>query len=304
MIHHKDPEAVSYENNYSELLPSFNFGYNITDELLLRVSAAEVMGRASLNELSTQVDDISATWGEFVLHNVGNPNLSPVTAKQADVALEWYFDEGSALTGAIFYKDIDGFVQDWQRKYPEGSDELPVYSRQDFTSGDYIDQPFTVYEPQNLDQAKILGAELGVQYFFDNGFGLTANYTKTDTESYIGGANVGVLPEVPNRFYSFSVLYSTENLSVQMFISHTESYVLSHWSPLNPEGDTTYKSYADPMTWMSLSGSYEMDNGLVFFAEADNVLNENWHSYASTDDVPASYSEWGRKLNLGVRYKF
>lgn len=77
LVEHADPVPISIENSYSELLPSFNFSINLTDELLLRLSYAEVMARASLDQLSTQVDDVYATWGEFTLLRVGNPELSP-----------------------------------------------------------------------------------------------------------------------------------------------------------------------------------------------------------------------------------
>lgn len=304
VVIHNDPVPIAQENSYSKLLPSANFTYEFSDTLQLRLSYAKVMARASLNQLSTQVDDSAATWGEWVINKAGNPQLSPVEAEQADISLEWYFTEGSALSGAIFKKNIDGFVQDWREKYPGDPDSLPVYPREVFETGEYVQQPFTVFEPKNLDKAKVLGYEVSFQHFFDNGFGLTANYTYIDTESFIDGAKEGVLAGVPDTSYSMTLLYGTENLSLQLSADHTESFITSHWSPLNAEGETTYKSTADSMTWVSASGNYSVTENTVVFLELNNLLNDNWHAYQGRSDIPGSYSEWGREANLGVRYNF
>ena len=304
VVIHKDPVPVEETNDYDKLLPSFNLSYELTDNLLLRLSYAEVMARASLNQLSTQVNDEAASWGEWTINHVGNPSLSPVEAEQADVSLEWYFQEGSAITAAVFKKNISGFIQDWRERYPNSPESLPVYPREDFATGEYIDQPFNVFEPQNLDRAKVLGYEVGLQHFFDNGFGVTANYTYIDTESYISGSKEGVLAGVPDTSYSLTLLYDYEKLSLQLSADHTESYITSHWSPLNATGETTYKSTADAMTWMSASANYYFNDSLSAYLEFNNLLNDNWHAYQGRTDIPGSYSEWGRKINLGFRYRF
>ena len=41
----------------------------------------------------------------------GNPLLDPTRATTADLGLEWYFQEGAMLGLAVFYKDIDSFIQ-------------------------------------------------------------------------------------------------------------------------------------------------------------------------------------------------
>ena len=42
---------------------------------------------------------------------MNNPYLNPIRAKTVDLALEWYFAEGSLLSVAYFYKDIGSFIQ-------------------------------------------------------------------------------------------------------------------------------------------------------------------------------------------------
>lgn len=296
---------ISESNSYSKLLPSFNFGYQLTEDLLLRISAAEVMSRASMNQLSTQVDNQYLTWGEWTTLYVGNPSLAPVEAKQADIALEWYYSDDSAVTAAVFYKDIDGFIQDWQEVYPGTWDnpDRPTYPVEQ-SDGSFVDTPFNEFEPKNLDSATALGLELGFQHFFDNGFGITANFTKIDTESIISDSVVGVLPGVADKTYSMSLIYEREKLSVQLYANHTEAYMTSHWSPLNRAGEETYKSTVKGYTDASFSASYAAFDAGYIFIEATNLLDSAWHSLAGRPDLPAYYAEWGSRVNLGIRANF
>ncbi len=297
--------AISEGNSYSNLLPSFNFGYEFDGGLILRLSAAEVMSRASMNQLSTAVDNQYLTWGEWTTLYVGNPTLEPVEAKQADIALEWYYSDDSAVTAAVFHKDIEGFIADWQEVWPgtwENPDR-PTYPVEQ-SDGSYVDTPFNEFEPKNLDSATATGVELGIQHFFDNGFGIIANYTAIDTESVISDSVVGVLPGVADEAYSVSLMYEREKLSAQVYVNRTEGYMSSHWSPLNLAGEDTFKSTVKGLTDASFSASYAaFESGYVFF-EATNLLDAAWHSLAGRSDLPAYYAEWGRRYNVGLRVNF
>ena len=97
-------EVVS---DYSDTLPSFNVVFELTDNLLARLSGSKVMSRAELGNL-TPTAGVTATTRTG---NVNNPFLKPIRAKTADLALEWYFSEGSLLSVAYFYKDIESYIQ-------------------------------------------------------------------------------------------------------------------------------------------------------------------------------------------------
>ena len=307
------PVAISEKNNYSKLLPSMNLAFELSDELLLRFSYAQVMSRASLNQLSTQVDDSGATFGYWGINRVGNPQLKPVEAEQADLSLEWYYSEGNSITAAVFKKDIKNLIQDGQNVYLEDEENRPVYPVQNGISpwidGGYDEIPFNVFEPRNLDKANVLGYELAVQHFFENGFGVTANYTYIDTESIVGDFNQGRLEGVPDTTYNLQLYYNNDKFNVSIGASHTESFLLSHYSSvnLNTRADYRYKTYADPMTWASASITYLATEQLQVYAQFNNILNDGWQSYNggfSNITPPGGYSEWGRKVNVGIRYKF
>jgi outer membrane receptor protein involved in Fe transport len=56
----------------------------------------------------------------------GNPFLEPTRAKTYDLAAEWYFDEGALLSAALYYKDIDTFVQTLVESMPFNQSGYPM----------------------------------------------------------------------------------------------------------------------------------------------------------------------------------
>jgi TonB-dependent receptor len=314
IVVHGERTPISISNDYSELLPSVNLQFEFSDELIVRFSYAEVMARAEIDKLSTQIDTSPSTWGEYTINKLGNPDLTPVTAEQVDVSIEWYYQKGSSLSAALFYKDIDGFVQGGQDVYVNNREDAPVYSVNNPRPWDpqgFEDVVFGVNQPLNLDQAKVLGYEFAMQHFFESGFGVVANYTYIDTESIVDGYVIGVLAGIPDTAYSLSLMYNNDYMSLSLSADHTESFVTSHWSSLNaPNADgiteSTYKAIATASTWASASATFYISEGLETFVQIDNLLDDGWQGYNGSTSLTGSggYSEWGRSYSVGVRYKF
>ena len=122
------PDLLSHE--FSDLLPSINLNFKITDNSQIRVAAAKVMGRAPINRFaanaSTNIDapaatmdrdsgEISLTYGAAVINGSSrnSPYLEPFYATQYDLSYEYYFEETEgALVVAGFYKNIDSFIDE------------------------------------------------------------------------------------------------------------------------------------------------------------------------------------------------
>ncbi len=121
------PAVLTYE--YTDILPSINLNFKLTDNSQLRVAAAKVMGRAPINRFaanaSTNIEVISATQdrdsGEITLSNQqarisgssnNSPYLDPFYATQYDISYEHYFDDADgAIVIAGFYKNIESFIE-------------------------------------------------------------------------------------------------------------------------------------------------------------------------------------------------
>ena len=95
--------------DYSDTLPSLNMVLEPLENFLIRFAAAKVMARPNLGSLTPSVT-VSVSGANHTV-TAGNPNLDPFRAKAYDLSFEWYFNEDSLISLALFRKDIDSFVQ-------------------------------------------------------------------------------------------------------------------------------------------------------------------------------------------------
>jgi TonB-dependent receptor len=285
-------EPLQQKGSYDKFLPAINAGYWLRDDLLLRVAAAKVMARPSLNQLApTRIDGtLDRT---FLVTYDGNADLQPVEADQADLSVEWYFAGKSVLSGALFWKDISGFITSQLEENVDigvvgnigGGGEAPVL--------------YDVSRPINGDKAKVVGAELGMQHFFDNGFGVRANYTYTDTKAYIGGVHVGQLENVSKSAYSVALMFENDKWDAQLAADYSGEYT----EVSDSVADLPVK--VDPITWVTASVAYKVTDALSVSLEGRNLLDEYFISYlGGRSDMLAGFETWGRSYLLGASAKF
>ena len=142
----------SFKGDYSNILPSMNFKLSITDDLIYRFSAAQVISRPSLGYLRPWLAPNFDTYREGLPQlSMGDSSLTPEEANQADMTLEWYFEDSSSLSGGVFVKDLKSFI-------------------------DYVESPveiegvryFASYPGKSKYGATIKGAEFAYQQSLEN----------------------------------------------------------------------------------------------------------------------------------------
>ncbi|MCC8616375.1 TonB-dependent receptor [Xanthomonas vesicatoria] len=165
---------VDAQQTYTDVLPSLNLRWMLSDQLQWRFAASRGISRPTFDRLNPNLSlstGTSSTGASTFTGRAGNPDLEPVKADQFDTALEWYFGQGSMMYGTLFYKKVEGFIAD------------SVFNEV------YDGQVWQITRPVNGDAGKIRGAELGYTQFFDflpgwlSGFGLQTNYTYVDSEA-------------------------------------------------------------------------------------------------------------------------
>ncbi|HEX7115691.1 MAG TPA: TonB-dependent receptor [Steroidobacter sp.] len=284
-------EPLTQKGSYDKFLPSINVGYWLRPNLLLRAAAAQTMTRPSLNQLApTRTDNtLDRTFSVFY---DGNADLKPVEADQADLSLEWYFADKSVLSGAVFWKDIDGFIT---TELQENVDIGVVGS-----IGGAAPTPilYDVERPINGDKAKVWGLELGLQHFFDNGFGVRANYTFTDTKAYVGGVHVGDLEGVSESAYSVALMFENDRWDAQIAADYSGEYT----EIIDAVGGLSQK--AEPITWVTASVAYKVTDAFTVSIEGRNLLDEYYFAHLGRADILAGFETWGRSYLLGATAKF
>ncbi len=279
-----DPTSVTQENDYTYVLPSFNFNYRITEELRLRLGAAKTMARPSVETLAPTNTTESVSWGEFTQIYSGNAALKPYSARQFDVSLEYYFRPNSVFNVAVFHKHIkDQITTSWEPGQDIG---VPGYL-------------FNVSRPINGDYAKVKGVEVGLQHFMDNGFGVRAQYTRNWAKSYVGEQQrplEGIAPSV----YSLGAFYERGPVSLSVSADHTAGFATA----VNVLGEG-YNEEADPITWVTAHASYKINDRTDISIEGQNLLDEaNTYSINGNPLLPQGYYRYGASYKLGVSYRF
>ncbi|MFC5438630.1 TonB-dependent receptor [Rhodanobacter ginsenosidimutans] len=279
-----EPTPISEDADYTYVLPSANFTWHFTDDLQLRAGVAKTMARPSVDTLAPTNTTESVSWGEFTQIYGGNVDLKPYTATQGDLSLEWYFSDHSIANVAVFYKDIKNQITtSWEPGQDIG---VPGYL-------------FNVMRPINGDHAKVKGLELGLQHFWDNGFGVRGQYTRNLSSSWVEGEKrplEGIAPAT----YSLGVMYEKGKWSLGVNADRTDGFV----SAINVLG-TGYNEKADPLTWLTAHVSYDINDMFSVTLDGNNLLDEaQTTSINGNPLLTQSYYRYGRSYTLGVSFRF
>ncbi len=108
--------AVSATHSYSNVLPSLNLNFAFTDDLIGRFAISKTMTRPEIDLLRAGSKVTEGQYWGGVYPPTGNtvekynPQLQPLESKNIDVSLEWYFNDTSMVSMALFSKDMDNFT--------------------------------------------------------------------------------------------------------------------------------------------------------------------------------------------------
>ncbi len=286
----KNVVKIGYNDTYNNVLPSINFKLNLQNDLLLRLAAAEVLSRPSLYNLRVWAvpNFIEYEQGLPTLIK-GNPGVAPEKARQADISLEWYFDDSSSLSAALFIKDIESFITDGKSTAKiEGNDYLVIQPG----SGEY--------------GATVHGIELAWQQsledFFPepfNGLGIQLNYTYVDSSYDDPELREKGLPfkGMSENSYNAVVYYEKYGLQARLAYNWRSKFLV------DPEawgGPAWIEDYGQ----LDASISYEFNDNVTLFADGSNLTNSRYSGYIKHKDQVNYLERFGTQISLGVRTVF
>ena len=96
--------------SYGKVLPDVNLQWDLRQDLKLRASVGETIGRARYDQMqgSLSLGGTASTY--YGTASVGNPALKPVTSKNLDISAEWYYDKQSLVSAGFFRKVLDNYA--------------------------------------------------------------------------------------------------------------------------------------------------------------------------------------------------
>ncbi|MCR6663711.1 MAG: TonB-dependent receptor [Luteimonas sp.] len=283
-------EPITARNSYTDVLPSVNLKWELRENLIMRFAASKAIARPNFSDMQAYQlltagtkpgidppDDgsqLPITDLDLTGTSTDNPYLEPMKANQFDLSLEWYFDpdSGGMAWVNLFYKDI--------KDYFRQQTELLPYPGTDGNQYDYL-----VSRLVNIGTAKIQGAEIGWNQFFDflpapfDGFGMSANYTYIDSSTRIPfGSNAvpvdtdgSLFDDLPadglsKNAYNVALFYEKGPWQVRFAYNWRSEYLLS----VGPNG---YNGNDNGIAWKLpvYSDSFGQLDGSIFYKFSDNV---------------------------------
>ena len=301
---------VTFDETYTNVLPSLNLRFELGENLYLRFAASESLTRPTFGNLAPALSinansSTNLNGDNFAVSlGAGNPALKPYEATNFDLGVEWYFDEGGILYAGLFYKDLEDYIAVVTNNVVTEIAGQPIRAvgvEIGGASGPIaIDQ---VSQPDNQGVAEIAGLELGYNHAFDNGLGVIANVTLTENSAEFvqTGANID-FPGVSETSYNVAGYFENDRWQARLSYSFRSEYLLVP-SAIGFGGQI----FADDYGQLDGSISYSVTDDITVFLNAVNLADENQDQYT---DLPGfgrrfySESTVGPRYSIGVRASF
>ena len=273
----------SAQKTYTDVLPSIQLKYRLTDISNLRASYFKSISRPALYELVP-----TATRGEST-DVTGNPFVQHSEADNYDIRYELFPKNEEQFFIGGFYKEI---------KNPIEFALVSLSGGQEQTS------------PQNFGTAKIAGAELVYSRYFGD-FGISGNYTYTysniNSPKIVPDATpVNGLPVTRSQsrplqgqtgdVLNISLLY--KNDKAKEFVQLAYTYTSRTLALVYP--DYGYDYYQQPQSFLALSGEKQVSRHFTLTAKVNNLLNTP--TTLKINNLIQSKDLYNVSFNVGFRY--
>ena len=282
------PEETFFtvDGDYSVFLPSFDFRFEPSEDHVLRFSYGRSIARPDLNGLrpTTSISDYRPG---AATASSGNPDLNPYLADNFDLSWEWYYGEGSYVSVAYFFKQIDDYigtdvVQDVildangePLRTPEGRFDPSVIPNVAVTSEPT--DPILTWDITRLvngEEREVDGFELAVQHLFgDSGFGMQANYTVVDSDAEFDRDNFGSQAILIGLSDSWNLVgfYEHDLYSIRLAANYRDEFLFA----TNQLRATNEPVYFDEFLQVDLSASWFINDRFTARFEVLNLTGED-----------------------------
>jgi iron complex outermembrane receptor protein len=316
------PAKASY--SWRNVLPSFQSRIHLTDKALLRLAYTHTMTRPRYADLRPGAVVTRSNNGPVPLLDAngnpvldangnqvfappsprtvnvdgGNPDLKPLTARNYDMSLEYYFNKDSYVSLALFYKDLWGFVS--------------TYSTAEFDPE--TNTTINNTKPQNAGKGRIKGIEASFQYALDflpgwlSGFGVQGNATYIDAKNafpaQFNDDRMVRIQGVSKWTSNLAFFYEKGPISARASYNFRSNYVNNY---KRTSSDVRMGAeLADSVSRLDASISYALTDNFSLAVTGTNLLGKPWRDYRyynATQYYPADVRVEGRYFGIGLRFK-
>ena len=289
---------LSKDGSYDKSFPSFHVAYDITKDLKARASWSTSYGRPTLLQViaATSASDAARTV------TLGNPNLTPQTAENIDLKLEYYYSGTGMVSVRGYKKDIKDYIGAAGR-----SGELVPSGPDNGFEGLY--EGYEIVQARNLGSAVYKGLEFDFRQRMTflpgplKGLTVRANYTYLKTKGNFGGT-VGLNPNglagfIP-RAYNVGLLYTYGKFGASFDVNYTGGWPVVNISTAGAVGNR----FRDPWTVMNAGLRYDVLRDTTLFVNVSNLAQEGRQEYIFNESRPRHMYVIPRAVKFGITGRF
>ncbi len=291
-----------FGNHFS---PRLYLSWSINDMWQIRGG----IGRAfRAPDIHLMTDAVIGLGGQGTIPLLGNANLKPETATSSELGLLFENPE-LAFNATIFYTDFKDKIE--SQKVPNcRASQTPPANCLDLGEWERNGRPVSdFYKRFNVNDARLYGLELGLNYALTDTVAVKANYTYTQSQRL---DQVRQLPlnSTPRHMMNIKMDW---DLNTAWTVWIQGEYRAKQFNDLNWQGD---KVYYGSYGLMNIGANYQVQDDLELNAAIYNVLDKNFVDFgpkavgtappAAADNFTNRYPSVleGRRLWLSVKYNF
>lgn len=276
--------TITEEKDYVNVLPGVHFKYNVGKNTILRLAWTNTLARPNYEDLIPSVDVVNDDEEIFL----GNPDLSATKSMNFDLMAEHYFKSVGIISGGVFYKDIEDFIYTFQFE--------------DVATG------YDVFQPQNGDDASILGAEFSFQRQLDFLPGFAKNFSVFLNYTYLTSNADGIrnedgderedldLPGTAPNMFNGSLAYGDNKLNLRLSANFSDAYI-------DEIGGSAFEDrYYDEQFFLDFNASYAINDNLRIYCDINNITDQPLRYFQGVKNRTMQMEYYGRRISFGLKY--
>ncbi|WP_228275051.1 TonB-dependent receptor [Stakelama tenebrarum] len=289
------PAPLSVDFTATDIFPSVNAKFDLTQDLVFRISGQRGTARPSFGQIRTGASISDVTTPGTV--SGGNPLLRPEYTWGTDASLEYYLSGAGVISISGFYRWVDNVL----------------YDSQDVITDDTYDSPgidrtgYRFVSSFNGSNGKLYGVELSYLQQWDflpgalSGFGFQGNIALLDGSFDTPSRQDVPFPGTSKTVVNASLFYEKYGISARVSYQWRDDWPDTLGGlGLGSGGDEYRKGYGN----LDVALRYALTPNFTLFADLNNLTDETYVAYEGSVDRPSEVEQIGRRFLFGVRVNY
>jgi TonB-dependent receptor len=312
-------------------LPSIDAKVGISDDEIVRFSYSRTITRPGIGSLRSTTDFPGTPKIGQRKANVGNTQLLPYVSDNIDVTYENYYAEGSYFAISYWRKVVDNFLQSRTTQesvngirdvyFGQAADacRVSIVAEGNIATDPLVyacltagaagvsllpdgDDPlalFDVTREVNEETGTLYGFELAAQHLFEDGYGITANYTTVNGDVEADRDAIGYQFALTGMSDSanLSGFYETDKYSVRLSWNWRDEFLGGFDQHSSPVFTEEYEQW-------DLNATYNLNDNVELFVQGLNLTEEVVRTYVRYPEQLLALGQYGTTWVIGGRYRF